>query len=1129
MLAIKTRHCDVFVSAAAGSGKTKVMTERFVEAVRDDGIPVNRILTITFTNEAAAQLQGKIAARLAQEGLIEEARGVPDAYIGTIHSFCSRVLRAHSFTAGIDPNFIMLEDVRAKAIIEDSIDLASVEFAGRGERHLDFISQIGKKNLSQTVISLHEALRSAGFIDPTAGFPEFLCDKSAMPDTDTLFKQLRQKLESIIGKEGRDAGPKTYTANFEVAEGLLGHLDIFGHDTRPGLSERFKFNTQANVSKAVFGEVKELLKIIDDSIAVGMAQLYHGFYAELLEIFSRVYREQKAGVSGLDFEDLQLLTKRLFENHPGIRDGYKSRFKQIMVDEFQDTNRLQCDLINLIASNNVFTVGDENQSIYRFRHADVSVFRDLRASVEAKAAGLSIKLPQNYRSREELISFVNRVGKAFGLFNEGNLPLVPGRRHGFMCSGGPAVEFAIVEEKRNTADPAYVEALHIARRVSELLNEGKYKAGDIAVLIPKRTKLKVIEAALQDFGVDYYTISGSGYYSITEVAEIRDLLAVMVNPYDDAALIGVLRGPCVRLSDDALVLIRKAASKAAPDTPLWEAVKSGQLELPGKDNEKLTRFLSILAELRRYATQGGLSAIIEQAAAATGYDLACLMRDQKGTLRYANIRKLMELADSYEEGYGPKLAGFAEHLAKQKELSGQEGEATLADEEAGAVRIMTVHAAKGLQFPVVFLALSKGKPIYNSPGSSEMVVFSGKKSAFKVAGLNRAYEAPGYSELKGILRQEADAEDKRLIHVALTRAEERLFITGICDIDKDLKKSETNTYIEWLMGALDLKHGELRSQRDKGNCSWNDGGVDLSLIIPELILLDGASIGQRQGVAEDILPPNIDPAWLAPVNPARSVYVRELSYTALEDFIACARRFRLRYIEATKLKPQSFGSSPSKASINGSISTSDAGAGSRLDAASLGTLVHELMQSIDMFSGAEVALDMVRRRHPNLALSDRQRIETIVRSFSNSAIAKRLAKAQDIQKETPFAYEVADTVLFGRLDVLTYDTTQALIVDYKTGKISEDLPGLLQKYKLQMEVYALALLKSGAPSVEVVIVGLENDSEAVSRLYGSSDMAELQEKIAVIIEDIKSPAQGWPATADRGFCRLCEFALICGR
>lgn len=1136
--AIATRKGNIFVSAAAGSGKTKAMTERFAEAVITDNTPIERILTITFTNEAASQLQDKIRNRLAEAGMVEESRMVPDAYISTIHSFCTRILRAYPFAAGLDPRFTVLEEVAAKTLGREAIDEALDGFANTDEERLEFVYHARINTLAEQVVRLHETLRCAGYFNPAEGMPANTAHPHDEASINSLIDELRSEAANILADASRDSNLSTYLDNFDILEDLLEYLDVHGYDLRPGLAVSFKLKMGAGISKEVFGPIKGLIDTIDERLAENLAHRYQIYYTELVALYARIFKEKKERVSGLDFEDLQLHVKELFERNPDIKESYRSRFDMIMVDEFQDTNRLQCAIVDLIADDNRFTVGDEFQSIYLFRNADVSVFRGLRENT-LSGEGEAISFPTNFRSRENILRFVNKIGTSERFFGSDHLELVPGRdTASFNRDRENIVELAIVDETwkndvdENAISPAQAEARYMARRIAEIIAEGAYKHDDIAILIPKRTNLSEIEDALKLYDVDYYTVGGVGYYEADETTEIKDILAVLVNPYDDISLIGALRGPSLRLSDDSLYMLRKAAGQInGNDAPLWNGVRNG-VALPDPEMAKLDAFRETLRELRWRATHMRLSSLVELTVETLGYDLCALMRDHTAGRRYSNIKKFARLADYYEDVHGPDLAGFVDYLKLQKTLSGKEGEAAFADEDIGAVRIMTVHAAKGLQFPVVFLVLSKsgasriGAPIlYQSEKGLPGYSGAGPCTiAFKVAGMSEDFQGPGYEELKERIKFDSDEESRRLLHVGMTRAEEMLVLTSICHIDKkNTATSSNNSYIEWLMDVLGYEHGALAANRDSGNYALADesGLFQCSVVTPmanpelkETAALTGSSKQKKDDDAGNIR--FID---ISAIDTTAQGHVDSLSYSAIKNFIECPYLFYLQRIVGVERDER----------------TDDATFGA-IAAAEFGTIVHEALETLD-FKGLsentsatiEQALEACALRYSSLSTEDTARITAILNAYATSPIAERLAKADTLQREAAFSFLLGDTVISGKLDVLAEADGRTLIVDYKTG--SKGLSGveLAVKYGLQMELYALALLKSGAPEVEVIVTALENDGVAGTNMFATQDVATLEGKLLEIITALNDPAQDWAKTEDDKNCIFCDVSGFCDK
>ncbi|MFL5921979.1 MAG: UvrD-helicase domain-containing protein, partial [Gaiellaceae bacterium] len=360
----------VFVSAGAGTGKTTVIVERFCKAVCERGLDVDSLLVITYTERAAGELRGRIRKRLHELGRHDLERELDGAWISTIHGFCHRLLKAHPFAAGIDPRFRVLDDSQGRVLRGEAFRAALEEFCGDDETRLRLLASYGGRRLRRMLTGVHETLRSSGL--------ELRIDPREEPE-------LAERLEELRGY-ARAAGDERairYLETSHLPEELLDLSDL----ASPELDEP---------RRAVEAAALEALAARDQE------QLQ-----ELLLAYDAAYREARDRDSALDFEDLQLLARELLRDHPEIRERESWRFRSIMVDEFQDTNRLQTELLDLLSEGtggDLFVVGDEFQSIYGFRHADVAVFRERRAAAETV-----LQLTLNHRSRPEVLAAVNEL------------------------------------------------------------------------------------------------------------------------------------------------------------------------------------------------------------------------------------------------------------------------------------------------------------------------------------------------------------------------------------------------------------------------------------------------------------------------------------------------------------------------------------------------------------------------------------------------------------------------------------------------------------------------------------------------------------------------------------------------
>src|SRR6266436_2956962 len=464
-----------------------------------------------------------------------------------------------------------------------------------------------------------------------------------------------------------------------------------------------------------------------------------------------------------------------------------------MVDEFQDTNRLQCDLVELLRAPDagLFFVGDEFQSIYGFRHADVGVFRERRAQ-----ATQLLPLTQNYRSRAEVLAAVNELfGSHFG---DEFQPLHAGADFPDPVFGQP-VEL-LVTDKASYADTGVhwrrAEARAVARRVRELVDAGAATAGEIVLLFAAGTDAEWYEEELRRAGLNTYRATGRGYFGQQQVVDLLAYLRLLHNRYDDEALLTVLASPFVGLSNDALALIRRTASKR----PLFSGIEHS---LPPALDERDTRLLRAFRQrfdrLAEAMTRLSLERLCERIVSEHDYDLAVLAQ-WDGRRRYANMRKLARLARSYEELRGPDVEGFVRFVNEREAVGARELEAVAEEEGGDAVRLLTIHAAKGLEFKVVIVADAGRDRALPSP--DEILALSDGRFGFRVADplTTKRRGAFDYDDVREARRLEEEAEKLRLYYVAMTRAKERLIVSG--SIDRE-KAADASTPIGWVLVRLD--------------------------------------------------------------------------------------------------------------------------------------------------------------------------------------------------------------------------------------------------------------------------------------------------------------------------------------
>ena len=1100
--AIEPRSSDVFTEAGAGTGTTRVLVERYCDAVTEDGSAPDAILAFTFTERAAGELRQRIRRRLVarsraafEAGEHDRARQIAHAaregeraWITTMHGFCRRLLATHPVAAGMDPRFRVLDEFESARLGERAFDAALEEaVAAGGDAVARFAAGFNTLRLRETVRGAHERLRSQG-VDPPR-----------LPEPGAPVRSVKEKRDS---------------ATLAPAEAALA--------------------------------------------ADGFAAL-----RSLLDGYHDHYERLKAERSGADFEDLELRALALLESPGPVRAAWRERFDHLMVDEFQDTNGVQLALIEALRGpeTRLFVVGDEFQSIYRFRHADLEVFRRRRGTARKDGRTLERPLRGNFRSRPEVLAAVNFAGAALlGDF----VPLEAGREveekpaetellltdtsadKPGQPTGWRAEDIDLEPPAAEGSPPCVAEARFLAQRLRELADAGVPR-GDMVVLLRAFTHVDAYEEALERAGLAPYVVGGRGYWSQQQVEDVLRLLGVVANPLDDELLFGALASPAGGVSPDALWLLRRAAT-TPEGGPLhvWPTVEAGEspAAISAGDSERLGRFREILVRLRNEAPLLPLDSLIDRAISAFDYDLTLLARPG-GQRRMANVRKLMRLAAEYEEHEGRNLRGFLEFAEQRTLRDDREGMAALQVEGHDGVRVMTVHAAKGLEFPVVAVAdLGRGLGMGSREGDvvigriDEADTDAGGAARREAAARARfgmrlpiaAAESLRLWELVGLCENErrADIEEAcRLVHVALSRAQDRLILSGIfrsADLEPPEEPRPGHSALKLLLPAL---------------CERGWGGGDESVELERAPAIGGGPAGgpQPRLVVRTQAPstaraaelcrrtpwavPSVDGAQdraqghlLEGFQPAGAA--GRLSYSALATYSGCRYRF---YVERVLgLQAPILGEEPPQDAEDEDRSRGDEipapSAGPRERSLAIGNAVHAALEASARRSwvrpeGADLEA-ILGRAGLDRDSEARDRILTLVQGWLSSELRAGLdASGARLRPEVPFVLGLGGAVVRGKIDLLAELPDGPLVVDYKTDALGEvDAGALADRYETQRDLYALAVhgaRRNGeAPSVRAAYCFLEAPERASVEVYDEARVGAARERLEDLVAGIRA-------------------------
>lgn len=1045
--AVDSRQRRIVVNAGAGSGKTKVLAERFADAVLEgetleDPHPVRSILLITFTDKAAGELTERVRRVLLERGRPDLAREVDGAWISTIHGFCARLVRRHALELGVDPSFGVLADPQVGVVQRESFETAAAEMLS--DPGLARLMEIhGPEVLRSTVLASYDRVRSIGAAveDVTSEDP---------PDLGVALRESAATLRDTLAAYKGLSPTATLEANTVAFAGALAKMEMLGSRSLDG---RAAFDTAGlrAYRGALRGseDVKELTRAANEALdrAAGcgvdaLAALHTASWRGLLMVYGRVYEDAKATLGVLDFEDLQLLTRRLWREDPSAGQRYSRQFRQVMVDEFQDTNELQFEAIEPVAAQALCLVGDVQQSIYRFRDADVSLFIGQRASAEALPDGRACELTVNYRSHPDLLSTLNALFVREGFFGSGYLHLTDagGRSSRIRWpEDEPRAELILVDKADwESIGWREAEARALARRLRDLVDDGRMVADDIVVLVRATTTMHPYIDALRALGFDVYAGDAGGFHATPEVADARALLRVLANPLDGEGVLRLLAGGLGGLSDDALSLL--AASNQ--DADLWAALPAAaELGMAARDVERARLVRETIDLLREKQGRMRLADAILYAVSALGPGGGCLGR--KGAR--GNLRKVARLAAEFEKITPADPAAFLRYLADRETYVRKEASVGSAVEGVGAIRVMTIHGAKGLEFPVVVVA-DLGHGAMNQHDAFMITKSGGSLVASGRVGKAGAPDgAPDATAWRRAVDEEAHLdleESKRVFYVACTRAEQVLILSGSAPLAKE---PGTSTDIDRLRAAI----------ADAGPAGVPGLAVTVVTSADEEALLE-------QGGSTTPDPLDRQPGEPAPLAILRApepiAPLAETSYTALLLYERCGYRFFAERMLGV-----------------GSVDIVDGA-----DPRAFGSALHAALQTVADGRGIDDERIQALARAHRLPAGAGTRLRGAIEAFAASEAG---ALSGPGRAEVPFAVRVGGGLVVGSMDLVAREGDEAQVVDYKTGS-SPDAD--LARYTAQAEIYALALLVDGCRSVIVRFVRVEAGCvETVLRFTGS--------------------------------------------
>lgn len=1151
---IDLRNRNILVSAAAGSGKTAVLVERIIRRLTEDDTPtdVDRLLIVTFTEAAAAEMKERISAAIEKK--LEERPGdirlerqatlIHSAQITTIHSFCLAVIRDHFHVIGIDPGFRIAEEGELKLLKQDVLEELLEEcYAEAKEEFLDFTERFGSgksdKKIEEIILKMYEYSRS--YPRPDRWLDQ--CVKAYASEDLEVRAEERVRMRAADIERVLERGLKIC----EEPDGPYMYGDMLDSDLQELERLQQAENFDAMYSAAAGFKWKRLSSRKDDTVSPdkkekvkklreqaksllkGMQEDY--FYAprevwqqdmqdalpsvvtltELVKRFAHMLDEKKRLRNMIDFNDMeQFALAILTEEKDGelvpsaVAGEYQDRFDEVMIDEYQDSNLVQETILTSVSrvsrgEYNIFMVGDVKQSIYSFRLSRPELFMEKYNTYSLKdSVTQRIDLHKNFRSREEVLDSVNDIFRQImkkelgGIEYDDSAALYPGAEFPPLPSGKEdfCKSELLLLDKEDTGgeDERQAEARMIARRIRELIRDGvvldketreyrRVQYRDIVILTRSiRGWAEVFSSVLGEEGIPAYSVSREGYFETYEVSVLLDYLKILDNARQDLPLAAVLTSVFGGLNTRELAEIRIAY----PNVPFYEAAAMCAESDAAEDacmeelRGKLRRFYDQVRYFREKVPYTPIHELLEEIIDKTGYGLY-IAAMPGGAQRMANVEMLTERAAAFEGTSYKGLFNFVRYIAQLKKYDVDYGEAGIMDEQADTVRIMSIHKSKGLEFPIVFVA-GMGKKFNTQDTKGSVLLHPDWGAGVDLIDLKRRTKTPTF--LKKMIREETAlenlAEEMRILYVALTRAKEKLIMTGAAKITEDGAVSDISSvfraegakcYLDWVLPCiLSDETGKVKQESP----------VEVSVFGAEDLTPQQEEV-QAEVMAEDVLRNWDDSQVYEPE--LRERLDAQIDYVyPFEDEGKMKLKFTVSELKKWASLAEEAGEEMYEEPVVVPLIPEFLKEEEILTGAPRGSAYHKLLELLDFTVDYDVEnlTAAVQQLRQEGRLTDEMaeciRPKDILR-FLGCRSGRRMADAArngKLYKEQPFVLSVDASEIYpedcsgekilvqGIIDVYFEEPDGLVVLDYKTDKVRTGNE-LKEKYHAQLDYYAQAL------------------------------------------------------------------------
>lgn len=1168
----------ISLTANAGSGKTLVLAKRFIQIAIQENISLRNIAAITFTDKAAGELYKKIASEIDanlkninnknEKDKLEFIRSqLVSANISTIHSFCINILREFPTEAKLDANFIPIDSRTSDELIELSVDELYTKFLeDESKAHiLKYLMRVfsTKNNLSRQIsniisdrkklISIKENIYLKNENEIAKYFFDTFIEYSQKILGDIkIISEYLKKINNIVFSHNKD---NSLAIQVDDLLKKLDDKEIFLEQfnlllsikkiitTKKGeilkqkyLTAKLRENNENDINFAQgLIDVIDMIPNIENHEAIESELAKFGkIFIYLAEEAINIYSHKKRESGFVDFEDILLFTQSII-SIPSVRKSLSEKYLYLLIDEYQDTNELQykifLPILDDLMKGNLFIVGDDKQSIYMFRDAELEIFNRTKKSIETINGTSSIlTLPDSFRMAPELCLFTNSLFR--NLFANPN-PLYNEVDHSdIVCATGENtyghVEILLdlnnnEKQEKNISKGNSLESEMVAKKIIQLVQNidgsAKFDWNDISILCRKRKSFKELELTFIKYNIPFQIVGGKDFYQRQIIFDIYNYFSFLLDENNDAALIGILRSPFCFLSDSEIFHISTLNGKNFYN----------KLVLYSKTNVDIYNKICLLLEIKKEYISSHFVYLLRKILTDSNY-LSVIASQTDGTQELSNIQKLIQLSISYFSQGFRTLYDYVNYLKDAIENSYEESQAAVI-EESNSVKLMTLHQAKGLEFPVVFLFNSNDNNRADVVKSKSVQIDKNFGILTKLP-LNENYfddyiAAPiiGISDL--INNKKNIAEIKRLFYVGVTRAKNILYITATLGEKMQINKE---SFIDLLIQGLNINLNEnifsINSQLIfliRGEDNYSNLTKNMKLEIPITTDIDSTfdynNYEQKSFIEKKI--------FISDYKEKATDQI--ISATKFAQYSLCPVKYELSELGLDSIIELAKFNKKQKSAEN-KIEKSDQYFTANISKVK-GEIIHKILEhnyEKEKFEELWVLASSMYINQLQIKPVEYENLKSDVKNLltnlENSEIYNNLKIYSDYKTEFEIFVKEDDFYLFGIIDKIVFEKDKIIIIDYKTSRIStSEIIKKSDLYINQLNFYAYIVSKlfPEISNFSLILLYLEEPNNPERFSINKNSLNVIKDKINNMIIDIKNKSY----SKNLEYCSVCKYAI----